>query len=138
MAYEKIGGWAFILGVLIAVIAGLASAALDAASAGYVTLALVVLGLIVGFLVMMFLAIALNLCSEADAFIAAAFRGVMPRSAQMAFMVLGPMLDLKLILMYFTVFRIRVILVTCSAVFLGVLSCALVLSYGLGGYLFGW
>jgi hypothetical protein len=50
MAYEKIGGWAFILGVVIAVIAGLASGALDATSAGYVTLALVILGLIVGFL----------------------------------------------------------------------------------------
>jgi len=50
MPYEKIGGWAFILGVVIAIIAGLASGALDAVSAGYVTLALVVLGLIVGFL----------------------------------------------------------------------------------------
>jgi hypothetical protein len=50
MPYEKIGGWAFILGVLIAVVAGLASGALDAATAGYVTLALVVLGLVVGFL----------------------------------------------------------------------------------------
>ncbi len=50
MPYEKVGGWAFILGVVIAIVAGLASGALDAASAGYVTLALVVLGLIVGFL----------------------------------------------------------------------------------------
>ncbi|MCD6496658.1 MAG: hypothetical protein J7K54_05285 [Candidatus Aenigmarchaeota archaeon] len=50
MPYEKIGGWAFILGVLIAILAGLASGALDAASAGYVTLALVILGLVVGFL----------------------------------------------------------------------------------------
>lgn len=38
------------MGVVIAIIAGLASGALDAVSAGYVTLALVVLGLIVGFL----------------------------------------------------------------------------------------
>ena len=50
MSYEKLGGWAFILGVVIAIIAGLASGALDAVSAGYVTLVLVVLGLIVGFL----------------------------------------------------------------------------------------
>ena len=50
MSYEKIGGWAFILGVVIALLAGLASGALDAASAGYVTLALVILGLVVGFL----------------------------------------------------------------------------------------
>jgi hypothetical protein len=50
MPYEKIGGWAFILGVLIAVIAGLAAGMLDATTSGYVTLALVILGLIVGFL----------------------------------------------------------------------------------------
>ena len=50
MPYEKIGAWAFILGVLIAVVAGLASAALTTMQAGYITLALVVLGLVVGFL----------------------------------------------------------------------------------------
>ena len=50
MDYEKIGGWAFILGVVIAVVAGLVSAYLAPASAGFVTLALVILGLVVGFL----------------------------------------------------------------------------------------
>ncbi len=51
MPYNKgLGGWAFILGVVIAIVAGLASAGLDAISAGYVTLALVVLGIVVGFL----------------------------------------------------------------------------------------
>jgi hypothetical protein len=89
-------------------------------------------------LVMMLLAMALNLCSEADAFIAASFKGAMPPSAQMAFMVLGPMLDLKLILMYLTVFRTRAIVVVCSAVFVGVLSLMLLLSYGLGRYVFDW
>jgi uncharacterized membrane protein YraQ (UPF0718 family) len=49
---------------------------------------------------MMALAILLNLCSEADAFIAASFRGLMPIPAQMAFLLTGPMLDLKLLLMY--------------------------------------
>jgi hypothetical protein len=50
MPYEKIGGWAFLLGVLIAVLAGLLSGFLDSTTAGFVTLALVVLGLVVGFL----------------------------------------------------------------------------------------
>lgn len=49
---------------------------------------------------MMTLAVLLNLCSEADAFVAASFRTTLPLSAQLAFMVLGPMLDLKLIAMY--------------------------------------
>ncbi len=51
------------------------------------------------------LAVALNLCSEADAFIAASFRGLVPISAQLAFMLTGPMFDLKLLLMYQTIFR---------------------------------
>lgn len=55
--------------------------------------------------VMMLLAILLNLCSEADAFVAATFRFTLPLSAQMAFMVLGPMLDLKLVAMYLSFVR---------------------------------
>jgi hypothetical protein len=49
MVSQKVGGWAFILGVVIAIIAGLVSAFLGMYS-GYVLLVLVVLGLIVGFL----------------------------------------------------------------------------------------
>lgn len=60
--------------------------------------------------IMMMMAVLMNLCSEADAFIAASFRWIIPGSAQLGFMVLGPMLDLKLILMYLSVFRKRAIL----------------------------
>jgi uncharacterized membrane protein YraQ (UPF0718 family) len=70
-------------------------------------------------LVMMMMALILNLCSEADAFVAASFRSIpVPLSAQMAFMVLGPMLDLKLVLMYLNVFRIRAIVVLAGLIFL--------------------
>jgi hypothetical protein len=70
-------------------------------------------------LIMMIMAIVLNLCSEADAFVAASFRSTpVPLPAQMAFMVLGPMLDIKLILMYFNVFRLRAILTLSALVFL--------------------
>ena len=62
-----------------------------------------------GILMMMVLAVVLNLCSEADAFVAASFRGALPLSAQLAFMVLGPMLDLKLIAMYLSFVRKRAI-----------------------------
>jgi hypothetical protein len=62
-----------------------------------------------GILIMMVMAVLLNLCSEADAFIAASFRGVLPDSAQLAFMVLGPMFDIKLLLMYFGVFTRKAI-----------------------------
>jgi uncharacterized membrane protein YraQ (UPF0718 family) len=66
-------------------------------------------GLSVG--VMVLLAIGLNLCSEADAFIAASFRGLMPFPAQMAFMLTGPMFDIKLLLMYRRLFKPRAILI---------------------------
>jgi uncharacterized membrane protein YraQ (UPF0718 family) len=57
---------------------------------------------------MMVLAVVLCLCSEADAFVAASFVTLRP-SAKVAFLVLGPMLDFKLYLMYTRVFRPRLI-----------------------------
>jgi uncharacterized protein len=86
-------------------------------------------------LIMMAMAVALNLCSEADAFIAASFRGLLPGSAQMAFMVLGPMLDLKLLLMYLSLFRKRVIVALAVSVPLAVLLLCLGLEYLLPGLL---
>lgn len=56
------------------------------------------------------LAVVLNLCSEADAFVAASFVAF-PMFAKLAFLVLGPMVDLKLIAMYTTVFRPKAIFV---------------------------
>jgi uncharacterized membrane protein YraQ (UPF0718 family) len=66
-------------------------------------------------LMMMGLAILLCLCSEADAFVAASFSTMRP-AAKMAFLVLGPMLDIKLILMYHRVFRPRLIYTIFGAV----------------------
>lgn len=70
---------------------------------------------------MMVMAVVLNLCSESDAFVAASFRTTLPISAQMAFMVLGPMLDLKLIAMYLSFVRKRalaaMIVMICGMVF---------------------
>jgi uncharacterized membrane protein YraQ (UPF0718 family) len=53
---------------------------------------------IVGVLVLALLAIVMCICSEADAFVAASFTQFSP-TAQLAFMVVGPMVDLKLIAM---------------------------------------
>jgi len=57
---------------------------------------------------MMLNAFVLCLCSEADAFVAASFTE-MSVSSKLAFLVLGPMLDIKLLLMYTRVFRPRLI-----------------------------
>ena len=53
---------------------------------------------------LMGLAVLLSVCSEADAFVAASFVGF-PASARLAFVALGPMLDLKLMAMYGAAFR---------------------------------
>jgi uncharacterized protein len=74
---------------------------------------------------MMGLAVLLSLCSTTDAFIAAnmqAFSWV----AKLAFLVFGPMVDLKLLFMYSTVFKKRFVaqLVVSVALLVGILSFA--------------
>jgi uncharacterized membrane protein YraQ (UPF0718 family) len=63
---------------------------------------------VLSILMMMGLAVVLCLCSEADAFVAASFVTLRP-AAKLSFLVLGPMLDFKLYLMYTRVFRPRLI-----------------------------
>lgn len=70
---------------------------------------------------MMAFAVVLNLCSEADAFVAANLGGpAVPATAKLAFLVLGPMLDIKLYFMYTRVFRNRLIWTIISCVVLQV------------------
>ena len=70
---------------------------------------------ILAILIMMGLAIVITLCSEADAFVAANFITLRP-AAKLAFLVLGPMLDFKLIFMYRRVFRPRLMYTIIAAV----------------------
>lgn len=58
-------------------------------------------------LVMMGLAYLLSLCSEADAFIGASFRHLFPSPSILAFLIYGPMIDLKNTLMLLSVFHMR-------------------------------
>lgn len=57
---------------------------------------------------MMLLAIALSVCSEADAFVAASFV-TLPAAAHLAFITIGPMVDLKLLGLYAVTFRRAVV-----------------------------
>lgn len=87
-------------------------------------------------LLMMILAVTLNLCSEADAFVAASFKTLMPLSAQLSFMVLGPMVDIKLLLMYLGVFKKKAIVAIATLVTVAVFVGMLVFHYAfaaLGG-----
>ncbi len=70
----------------------------------------------IAILAMMALAVVMCLCSEADAFVAASFTTMHP-SAKIAFLVLGPMFDFKLLIMFTRVFRRRLIVtIVISAV----------------------
>ena len=62
-------------------------------------------------LVMMMLAGILSLCSEADAFIAASFRGTFSTSSLVAFLLIGPMVDIKNLLMMYHTFKKKFIAV---------------------------
>ncbi len=53
------------------------------------------------------LAVSLSLCAEADAFIASALNNILSMQAQLAFLVIGPMLDIKLFLIYKRVFNTK-------------------------------
>lgn len=96
-----------IIGALIAAAAKVAIDAktIAAYSEGKPTLAIAI---------MMTFAVIVTLCSEADAFVAASF-GTLRPAAKLAFLVLGPMLDFKLIMMYTRIFRPRLMatIITC-------------------------
>jgi len=61
---------------------------------------------LIGALALMGMAIALSLCSEADAFVAVSFTAF-PLGSQLAFLVLGPVVDAKLAVLYGATFRRR-------------------------------
>jgi uncharacterized membrane protein YraQ (UPF0718 family) len=86
---------------------------------------------VIPILLMMGFAIVFCLCSEADAFVAANFQPMWlwPASSKIAFLVLGPMLDIKLILMYTRVFRRRLILTIIACVVSQVFVYSLAVHY---------
>ncbi len=83
----------------------------------------------IAILLMMGIAILFCLCSEADAFVAANFAPYWPPASKLAFLVLGPMLDIKLYLMYRLVFRPRLIFTIISAVVVQVFVYTLAVHY---------
>ncbi|QOT00250.1 permease [Brevibacterium sp. JNUCC-42] len=76
-------------------------------------------------LTMMGLGFIFSLCSEADAFIAASFSGTFSKGSLLAFMVFGPMIDLKNTLLLASVFRIGFVAKLISLVTLLVLLLTL-------------
>jgi uncharacterized membrane protein YraQ (UPF0718 family) len=81
---------------------------------------------------MMLLAVLMCLCSEADAFVAASFKEA-AFTAKLAFLVLGPMFDLKLLLMFTRVFRPKLIAVIIVCTVSQVLVYCMILHSITGG-----
>lgn len=68
-------------------------------------------GVVGSSVVMMGLAYFLSLCSEADAFIGASFSNLVPSTSILAFLVFGPMIDLKNTIMLLSMFKARFVLI---------------------------
>ena len=77
---------------------------------------------------LMGLGILMCICSEADAFIAASFTQLHP-SAKLAFVVLGPMFDLKLFMMYTRVFKPRLIVTIVSSIIIHIFVLSVIVHY---------
>ncbi|WP_088041994.1 permease [Bacillus sp. EAC] len=73
-------------------------------------------GQVASILVMMTLAFILSLCSEADAFVASSFQSTFSVNSIVAFMVFGPMVDIKNTLMLFQHFKSRYVLIIIGLV----------------------
>ena len=78
-------------------------------------------GKIVGIAIMMLLGFLLSLCSEADAFVAKGFMDNFGVPGVIAFLILGPMMDLKNLILSFGFFKkrfvLQLLLIICIVVF---------------------
>lgn len=80
-------------------------------------------------LVMMGLAILLSICSTVDSFVALGFLGVFSTGAVLGFLLYGPMVDIKSILMFTRVFRLRAVFYIVVIPFMLVLLSSVALNY---------
>jgi uncharacterized membrane protein YraQ (UPF0718 family) len=86
-------------------------------------------GPVLSVLVMMSLAILLSICSTVDSFVALGFVGLFSTGSVLAFLLYGPMVDIKSTLMFMRVFRPRSIVYIVAIPFLLVLLVSVTLNY---------
>lgn len=79
-------------------------------------------------LFMMAFAYVISLCSSSDAFIAASFAGSFPKSALLAFLVFGPMVDFKNTFMLLSAFKSRFVYAFIALISIVVLLLTVTLS----------
>jgi hypothetical protein len=83
-------------------------------------------------LVMMGLAFTMSLCSEADAFIASSFRSSFSMGSISAFLVFGPMIDIKNTLMLLGTFKSKFVIVLIALVSVSTLAGSLIVGRLIG------
>ncbi|SFK79493.1 hypothetical protein SAMN03159341_101605 [Paenibacillus sp. 1_12] len=77
-------------------------------------------------LFMMALGFVLSLCSTSDAFVASSFTTTFSTGSLLTFLVFGPMLDIKSLLMLLSAFRTRFVLALSVLIIVVVLVCSLI------------
>jgi len=80
-------------------------------------------------LVMLALAILLSICSTVDAFVALGFLGTFSFGSVLSFLVFGPMVDIKSIIMYLQVFRRRAVVYLVAIPFMMSLLAGVIFNY---------
>lgn len=86
---------------------------------------------VLAILAMLLLAFIVSICANVDAFFALSLSNIFPTSAIIAFLVFGPMIDIKILSMLRTTFRTWVLLTTTLVIFLLSLLVGLVVHYAL-------
>ncbi|MDR2354783.1 MAG: permease [Clostridiales Family XIII bacterium] len=109
------------------------SAVFQAIGAGTLASAQSGAGRAVSLAVMMFMGFALSLCSSSDAVVARSFANGFPQSALMGFMVFGPMMDIKNVLMLSACFLGRFVTRLAISAFVICFAVVFLFSYGGGG-----
>jgi uncharacterized protein len=86
---------------------------------------------VLAILAMLLLAFIVSICANVDAFFALSLSNIFPTSAIVAFLVFGPMIDIKILSMLRTTFKSWVLLTTTIIIFLMSFLVGLVVHYGL-------
>ena len=110
-------------------VVGAALAALTQTFVPRTTLLGVGQGPIVSVVAMMALAVILSICSTVDAFVARAYAGTFTDGSLTAFLVFGPMIDIKSLLLMLTVFSARTVVLIAALVTEAVLLIGICLNY---------
>lgn len=86
-------------------------------------------GPVLSVLIMLLLAVLLSICSTVDSFVALGFTGAFSFGSILSFLVFGPMVDIKSVMMYLQVFKRRAVFYIVGLPFLMSLVAGLVFNY---------